>query len=148
MMRWTALALWGFEFTFQGSLTSIFLARPYKFSSDVEFLHGEKTRSAPALEATQGQMDGFFSQLLYKCHLQESASVGDRLKICPHIDSRVVPLQPPPPLSTPHDEKLQHSSCAPGRSSKASPATLEVTQGQTSSSHSNATSGRQHLNGS
>ena len=30
-----------------------------------------------ALEATQGQMDGFFSQLSYKCHLEEVASVGD-----------------------------------------------------------------------
>ena len=27
--------------------------------------------------ATQGQMDGFFSQLLYKCYLEEVASVGD-----------------------------------------------------------------------
>ena len=32
---------------------------------------------ASALEATQGQMDGFFSQLPYKCHLNEVASVGD-----------------------------------------------------------------------
>ena len=30
---------------------------------------------APALEATQGQMDGFFSQLPYKCHLEEVASL-------------------------------------------------------------------------
>ena len=30
-----------------------------------------------ALEATQGQMDGFFSQLPYKCHLEKVASVGD-----------------------------------------------------------------------
>ena len=29
------------------------------------------------LEATLGQMDGFFSQLPYKCHLEEVASVGD-----------------------------------------------------------------------
>jgi len=34
-------------------------------------------RRASALEATQGQMDGFFSQLSYKCHLEEVASVGD-----------------------------------------------------------------------
>ena len=32
---------------------------------------------AAALEATQGQMDGFFRQLPYKCHLQKVASVGD-----------------------------------------------------------------------
>jgi len=30
-----------------------------------------------ALEAHQGQMDSFFSQLPYKCHLQEVASMGD-----------------------------------------------------------------------
>ena len=28
-------------------------------------------------EATQGQNDGFFSQLQYKCYLEEAASVGD-----------------------------------------------------------------------
>jgi hypothetical protein len=30
-----------------------------------------------ALEATQGQMHGFFSQLPHKTHLEEVASVGD-----------------------------------------------------------------------
>ena len=30
-----------------------------------------------ALEATQGQMEVFFSQLPYKFHLEEVASVGD-----------------------------------------------------------------------
>jgi len=30
-----------------------------------------------ALEATQGQMDGFFSQIPSKCYLEEVASVGD-----------------------------------------------------------------------
>jgi len=30
-----------------------------------------------ALEETQGQMDGFFSQLSYKCHQNRVASVGD-----------------------------------------------------------------------
>ena len=30
-----------------------------------------------ALEATQGQMDGFFSQFPYQCYLEEVASVGD-----------------------------------------------------------------------
>ena len=29
------------------------------------------------LEATQGQIDGFFSQLPFKCYLPEVASVGD-----------------------------------------------------------------------
>ena len=30
-----------------------------------------------APETTQGQMDGFFSQLSFKCYLTEVASVGD-----------------------------------------------------------------------
>ena len=30
-----------------------------------------------ALEATQGQMHGFLSQLPYKCHLKEVEFVGD-----------------------------------------------------------------------
>jgi len=41
----------------------------------VHHVHGEKTLAA--MEATQGQIDGFFSQLPYKCHLEEVASVGD-----------------------------------------------------------------------
>jgi len=32
---------------------------------------------AAALEATQGQMDVYLSQLPYKCYLEEVASVGD-----------------------------------------------------------------------
>ena len=36
---------------------------------------GGTCRISPALEATQN--DGFFSQLPYKCYLEESASVGD-----------------------------------------------------------------------
>ena len=43
----------------------------------------------PALEAAQGQMDGFFCQLPYACHFEEVASVGDCLEICPQLDSRV-----------------------------------------------------------
>ena len=31
----------------------------------------------PALEATQGQMDDFLSQLPHKCHLEELVSVGN-----------------------------------------------------------------------
>ena len=31
----------------------------------------------PALEATQGQIDGFFSQLPYKCYQNQVAYVGD-----------------------------------------------------------------------
>ena len=36
---------------------------------------GQNCRAA--LEATQGQMDGFFSQLPYTCYIEEVASVGD-----------------------------------------------------------------------
>jgi hypothetical protein len=43
-----------------------------------------------ALEATQGQMDGFFIQPRYKCHIEEVASAADSLKICLQLDSRVV----------------------------------------------------------
>jgi len=43
----------------------------------------------PALEATQEQLHGVFSQLPYKCHQNRVASVGDLLKICPWVASRV-----------------------------------------------------------
>jgi len=45
--------------------------------------------SKTTLEATQGQIDVFFSQLPFKCHQNRPASVGDRLKICPWVTSRV-----------------------------------------------------------
>ena len=38
---------------------------------------GHGSNPKPALEATQGHMDGFFDQLSYKCYLGEGASVGD-----------------------------------------------------------------------
>ena len=38
-----------------------------------------------ALEATQGQMDGFLSQLPYKCHQNRVASVGDDLRSAPGL---------------------------------------------------------------
>ena len=34
------------------------------------------------LEATKRQINGFFSQLPYECHLKEAASVGDYLSRC------------------------------------------------------------------
>ena len=45
----------------------------------IKFLqsHGAKGEEVSTLETTQGQIDGFFSQLPYKCHLKEVASVGD-----------------------------------------------------------------------
>jgi hypothetical protein len=42
------------------------------------------------LETTQGQIDGFFSRLQFKFYLAEVASVGNWLKICPWVASRVV----------------------------------------------------------
>jgi len=45
----------------------------------------------PTLQATQGQIDGFFSQLPYTCHQNRVASVGDGLDICPWVASRVEP---------------------------------------------------------
>ena len=45
--------------------------------------------AAPTLEATPRQVDGFFSQLPYKCHQNRMASVGDRPEICPWVTSRV-----------------------------------------------------------
>ena len=42
--------------------------------------HGARVVSSPlqtALETTQGQIDGFSSQLPFKCYLPEVASVGD-----------------------------------------------------------------------
>ena len=44
----------------------------------------------PNLEAPQKQIDGFLSKLPYKCHHTRVASVGDGLKICPQVTSRVV----------------------------------------------------------
>ena len=43
-----------------------------------------------ALEATQGQMDVFSSQLPYKCHQNRVTYVGDGLKIFSWVTSRVV----------------------------------------------------------
>ena len=37
------------------------------------FLGGHFQNLADALEATQGQIDGFFGQLPYKCHFEEVA---------------------------------------------------------------------------
>jgi len=42
-----------------------------------------------ALGAAQGQIDGFLSQLPNRCHLEEMASVGYWLMICPELDSKV-----------------------------------------------------------
>ena len=51
--------------------------------------HKESVGEA-TLETPRRQIDGFFSQLPFKCFLPEVASVGYRLKICPWVVSRVV----------------------------------------------------------
>ena len=47
------------------------MSRPQKL------IFGMPRQVMTALEATQGQMDGFLSQLPYKFHLEEVASVED-----------------------------------------------------------------------
>ena len=46
-------------------------------------------RDAQVLEATQGQMNGFLSQLPYKCYQDQVASVRNGLKICHWVVCRV-----------------------------------------------------------
>ena len=51
-----------------------------RFGHETLFIYStdlNQVLTIPALEATQGQMDSFFSQLPYKVHLEEVASVGD-----------------------------------------------------------------------
>ena len=48
---------------------------PFQDSSGASLHRSEEVGTA--LEATQGQMDGFFSQLRYIFHLEDPASVGD-----------------------------------------------------------------------
>ena len=43
----------------------------------VVWLLRQRGRCLATLETTQGQIDGFFSQLPYKCHLEEVTSVGN-----------------------------------------------------------------------
>ena len=50
------------------------------------------TNPSSTLEATQGQIDGLFSQLPYKYHQNRVASVGDRRKIRPQVASMVPPI--------------------------------------------------------
>ena len=52
------------------------LQPPLPEDADEDDWHSPRAFPA-ALEATQGQNDSFFSQLPYKCYLEEVASVGD-----------------------------------------------------------------------
>ena len=70
--------------------------RAYHFWQPISAAKGRRLPlRPPTLEMTQGQRDGFFSQLPFKCFLPEQASVGDRLEICPWVASRVVMLLHP-----------------------------------------------------
>ena len=57
-------------------LTRAIAASPEKVSSTFTCFRGLGL-GFTAVEATQGQMDGFFSQVPYKCYLGEVASMGD-----------------------------------------------------------------------
>jgi hypothetical protein len=52
-------------------------------------LRKDRDRGRATLDTTQGQIDGFFSQLPYKCHQDWVASVGDWLEIGPWVASSV-----------------------------------------------------------
>ena len=73
--------VWGLGLRVWGS---IFEAWGLGFGVGVEESQGQGSLPGNAhrlegstLETTQGQMDGFFSQLPYKCHQTRVASVGD-----------------------------------------------------------------------
>ena len=77
--------------------------------------------ASSALEATQGQIDGFFGQLPYKYHQNRVASVGECVKICPRLICRVggttksrgsrrVP-QLPHPTQPPHHKVTRRFAC-------------------------------------
>ena len=53
-------------------------------------LKGNRFYLQATLETTKGEIDGLLGQLKY--YLPEVASVEDWLKICPQLDSRVVPF--------------------------------------------------------
>ena len=81
-------------------------------------LRASPVQSHPdTLQAIQGQIDGFFSQLPSTCHLEVVASVGDRLKICPELDFRVggvrtISLRASPMQSHPDGIRLYGHPCA------------------------------------
>ena len=53
------------------------LAQERVLDVTLQGLQLERSASAlPTLEATQGQIDGFFSQIPYNCHQSRVASVG------------------------------------------------------------------------
>ena len=63
----------GLVFEAQDNQTVLWIIHAWGIHEIPSQLSGEIT----ALEATQGQIDCFFSQLPYKCHQNRVASVGD-----------------------------------------------------------------------
>ena len=59
-----------------GALTRVSLEPEYPLSKHQSILVAQDITSQATLETTQGQIDGFFSQPLFKCYLPEVASVG------------------------------------------------------------------------
>ena len=57
------------------------------------------TSCASSLEATQGQMDGFFGQFPYKCHQNRVASVGVDCRFAHGLPPGWNYLNPDPPIS-------------------------------------------------
>ena len=46
-------------------------------------------RGVSTLETTEGQKDDFFSLLPYTCHILNATYMGDWLKVCPSVASRL-----------------------------------------------------------
>ena len=67
------------------------------------------SRLFTTLEATQGQLDAFFSHLPYKCHQNWVASVRDWLDICSWVTSRVAWVQNPPHFTPNRKILLQYT---------------------------------------
>jgi hypothetical protein len=62
----------------------------YQSLQDVFEAFGHLKLSSSTLETTQGEMAGFFRHLPYKWYFQKVAFVGDWLKVCPWVVSRMV----------------------------------------------------------
>ena len=69
---------------FAPGLSPGWLRAPLRSSQD-----STPASTGATLEATKGQIYGSLSQLPCKCHQKGVASVGDLLKICPWVTSRV-----------------------------------------------------------
>ena len=99
MIWWTGLALWEFGFPFPGSLTSTFQSLGLCGLPNLALALSRSNVDGCVLHTQHVNLRGngkrplhVRSQVPYKCHLEEVVSVGDWLKICPWVASRVVYL--------------------------------------------------------